>query len=52
MAQDLLVKVQEQVEEWDVVWVKGWAGWEEIVPVQVPAEIAFAPVAEQRFRIR
>jgi hypothetical protein len=49
MEQGLLVKVQEQVEEWDVVWVKGRAEWKEIAPVQVPAEIAFAPVVGRRF---
>jgi hypothetical protein len=52
MAQDLLVKVREQVEEWvwDVVLVE--EGWEETALVQVPAEIAFAPVAGRRFLTR
>jgi hypothetical protein len=52
MVQDLLGKVQEQVEEW--VWgvVLVGEGWVETALGQVPVEVASAPVAEQRFLIR
>lgn len=52
MARDLLVRDQEQEEEWvwGVVLEKG--GWEETSLEQVPAEAAFAPVVGQKFLIR
>jgi hypothetical protein len=52
MAQALSVKGQEQVEEWGVVRVKGWAEWEEVVLEQVPLGIVFALVVGQRFRMK
>jgi len=52
MAQDLLVRDLEQVEE----WVRGVAlaeeGWVEISLGQDQVGIAFAPVVEQRFLIK
>jgi hypothetical protein len=52
MAQVLLVKDREQVEEWvrDVVLVGG--GWVEISLGQDQVGIVFAPVVEQRFLIK
>jgi len=52
MAQVLLVKDREQVEEW--VWDVGLAGegWVEIGLEQAPVGIVFAPVVEQRFLIK
>jgi len=52
MAQVLLVKDREQVEEW--VWGVGLAGegWAEISLEQVPVVIVFAPVVEQKFLIK
>jgi hypothetical protein len=52
MVQALLVKDQEQVEEW--VWGVALVeeGWVEIVPVQVLLGIVFAPVVEQRLLIK
>jgi len=52
MEQDLLVKVQEQAEEWDVVQVQVGEEWEETALGRAPAGIAFAPVVEQEFPIR
>jgi hypothetical protein len=52
MEQGLLVKVQEQVGGWDVVWEQGGEEWEETVLGQVPVEIVFAPVVGQRFLIK
>jgi len=52
MAQALSVKGQEQVEEWGVVRVKGWAEWEEVILGQAQVEAVFAPVVGQRFRMR
>jgi hypothetical protein len=52
MARGLLVREQEQEEEWvwGVVLEKG--GWEETSLEQVPAEAAFAPVVGQKFLMR
>jgi len=52
MAQDLLVRDREQVEEWvrDVVLVGG--GWVGINLGQDQVGIVFAPVVEQRFLIK
>jgi len=52
MVRALLVKDQEQVEEWGVAWVKGWAEWEEVVPEQAQVEAVFAPIVGQRFRMK
>jgi hypothetical protein len=52
MVPALLVKGQEQVEEWDVVWGGVGEGWEEIVPELVPVEIVFAPVVGRRLLTR
>jgi hypothetical protein len=49
MAQGLLVKVQEQVEEWVWVVVLVEEGWVEIALGQAPVEVAFAPVVGRRF---
>lgn len=52
MAQGLMVRDQEQVGEWDEVWVQAEEEWEEIVLEQVPPGIVFAPVVGQRFRMK
>ena len=52
MAQGLLVRGREQVEEWGLVGEEVWEEWEEISLGQAPAEIVFAPVAGQRFLTR
>jgi len=52
MAQALSVKAQEQVEEWGVARVEGWAEWEEVVLGQAQVEVVFAPVVGQRFRMK
>jgi hypothetical protein len=52
MVQDLLVKAQEQAEEWDGVWAQGGEEWEETALGQVPAGIVFALVVGLRFRIK
>jgi len=49
MAQALLVKGQEQVGEWGVVWARGWEEWEVIALEQDRAEAVFAPVAGPGF---
>ena len=52
MAQVLLVKDREQVEEWEWGVALAEGRWVEIALVQVPLGIVFAPVAEQRFLIK
>lgn len=52
MVPDLMVKDQEQVEEWDEVWVQAGEEWEETVLEQVPPGIVFALVVGLRFRIK
>jgi len=47
-----MVRDQEQVGEWDEVWVQAEEEWEETVLEQVQAEIAFAPVVGRGFRMR
>ena len=49
MAQALMVKDQEQVEEWGLAQGGGWV---ETVLGQVPAGIAFALAVGQGFRIK
>jgi len=49
MAQALLVKDQEQVEEWGVVGEGGWEDWEVIALEQDRAEAVFAPVVGPGF---
>jgi len=52
MAQGLMVRDQEQVGEWDEVWVQAEEEWEETVLEQVPPGIVFALVVGLRFRIK
>lgn len=52
MAQDLLVKDREQVEEWEWGVALVEEEWVEIALEQVPVVIAFVPVVEQRFLIK
>jgi|CryGeyStandDraft_7_1057128.scaffolds.fasta_scaffold373023_2 hypothetical protein len=52
MAQDLLVKDREPVEEWEWGVALAEGGWVEISLGQDPLVIVFAPVAEQRFLIK
>lgn len=47
MEQDHLVKVQEQVEDWEEVVAKG--EWVEIVPALAREATVFALSAEQEF---
>jgi len=49
MAQALLVKDQEQVEEWGVVWARGWEEWEGTALEQDRVEAVFAPVVGPGF---
>jgi len=50
MARDLLVRDQEQEEEWGEVVV--WEGWVETALGLAPVGAAFAPVVEQGFLIK
>lgn len=47
-----MVRDQEQVGEWDEVWVQAEEEWEETVLEQVPLGIVFALVVGLRFRIK
>lgn len=47
-----MVKDQEQVEEWDEVWVQAEEEWEETVLEQVLPGIVCALVVGLRFRIK